>query len=199
MARTLRSSTAASLLALAVVLTAAVVLAEELEKRQFGSFCPPGYWRDQFNNCRTSDGRYVQFVPVNNNNNNGFNGNNGLQRASGNNSPRQFFNGRGGGYLNPFRGRQNMPRLNIDWHMAKEIRIAHGVMACLAFVVFFPIGAILVRLLPGRLAVAAHAGFQILGFLFYIVATALGIWMATNIRWRNFDLVHDILIPRASF
>ncbi|KAF2398912.1 hypothetical protein EJ06DRAFT_463661, partial [Trichodelitschia bisporula] len=76
-----------------------------------------------------------------------------------------------------------------DWVTTNRFRMAHGVLMGLAFVVFFPFGAILVRILPGPLAAFAHAGVQLFGFLFVIVGTGLGVWLSRNIFWPGFDSV----------
>jgi len=73
--------------------------------------------------------------------------------------------------------------LGFDIHKAEAIRLAHGVIACLAFVIFFPLGAIFMRILPGRLSIIVHALFQLFAYVLYIIAFGLGIWMASTIRF----------------
>ena len=63
------------------------------------------------------------------------------------------------------------------------ILVAHGVLAALAFVVIFPAGAISMRLMSFPGLVKFHAILQGLGFLFYVVAFGMGIWLATNLRY----------------
>ena len=77
----------------------------------------------------------------------------------------------------------------FDLQKAKRIRFAHGVFASLAMVVFFPVGAISIRIIPGRLAVVVHAAFQLLAYTIYTIAVGLGIWMVIAIRFGRFDLV----------
>lgn len=60
--------------------------------------------------------------------------------------------------------------------------IAHGVMAGLAFAVFFPLGAISIRLLSFPGLVWFHAGVQIFAYLFYTVAFGLGIYIAKDME-----------------
>lgn len=55
--------------------------------------------------------------------------------------------------------------------------VAHGVLASLAFVIFFPIGSILIRLASFRGLWLIHGLFQIFAFVVYIAAFALGVWM----------------------
>lgn len=60
---------------------------------------------------------------------------------------------------------------------------AHGVLGCLAFAFFFPVGGILLRLLPGRLAVWVHALWQVLGWLAALVTLGMGVWMAKGTEY----------------
>ncbi|KAI5243156.1 hypothetical protein E4T43_04305 [Aureobasidium subglaciale] len=78
-----------------------------------------------------------------------------------------------------------------DFEKAERIMIAHGVLASLAFVIFFPFGAISIRLFsfPGLLWF--HAIVQALAYLVYIAAFGLGIYMATQIR--RLDETHPII------
>lgn len=65
---------------------------------------------------------------------------------------------------------------------ANAILAAHGVMAALAFVVLFPTGGILVRVASFPGLVWVHAAMQLLGYLFYIIAFGLGIYMAMHLE-----------------
>lgn len=64
--------------------------------------------------------------------------------------------------------------------------MAHCIMAGLAFAVFFPFGAISIRLMSFPGLVAFHAIFQIAAYLFYIIAFGLGIALANQMRLVNF-------------
>lgn len=55
---------------------------------------------------------------------------------------------------------------------------AHGVLGCLAFAFFFPVGAIILRLIPGRLAVWLHAAWQVFGWLAALTTLGMGVWLA---------------------
>jgi len=57
-------------------------------------------------------------------------------------------------------------------------RTAHGALASLAFIVVFPLGAMLVRLASFGGLVWTHGGLQILGFVIFAAAAGLGIYMA---------------------
>lgn len=61
-----------------------------------------------------------------------------------------------------------------------KILTAHAVLAALAFVVFFPIGGIMIRLLSFPGLWLAHGVFQIFAYLMYIVAFGMGVWLASN-------------------
>jgi hypothetical protein len=63
--------------------------------------------------------------------------------------------------------------------------LAHGVMASLAFVAFFPIGGILIRAGSFTGLIWVHAALQVFGFLIYLVAFGIGIWIAVNGQYLN--------------
>ncbi|QDS71983.1 hypothetical protein FKW77_001490 [Venturia effusa] len=107
-----------------------------------------------------------------------FGGFNGGNFGGGSNGNGGFGNGNGNG--GGFNGISSF--LGFDVNRASTIRLAHGVIACLAWVIFFPLGAIFIRILPGRLSLIVHALFQLFAYVLYIVAFALGCWMASNIR-----------------
>ena len=74
--------------------------------------------------------------------------------------------------------------------------IAHGVMAALAFVILFPVGAISIRLLnfPGLLWF--HAAFQAFAYLVFLVAFGLGVSIANTegvVSINPWNYVYDII------
>jgi len=77
----------------------------------------------------------------------------------------------------------------FDVNKAQTIRLAHGVLAALAFVVLFPVGGIIIRVVPSKAAIWIHAGFQVLAYLIYTAAFGLGIWMVREIQFPGFDMV----------
>jgi hypothetical protein len=79
----------------------------------------------------------------------------------------------------------------IPWTEAAHARTAHAVLAVLAFVIFFPMGAISVRILPGKLAAIVHGIFQLFAYTLFIVATGLGIWIGVTVKFDNFNLVSE--------
>jgi hypothetical protein len=61
--------------------------------------------------------------------------------------------------------------------------IAHAVVASLAFLFFFPVGAILIRLLSFPGLVWFHSIFQLIGQIIFTVAFALGIELAEEFHY----------------
>lgn len=61
----------------------------------------------------------------------------------------------------------------------------HGGLAAVAFVALFPLGAILMRVVTGRLAWKVHAAVQMLGYLVYIIGAAIGLYLVRQIRIPN--------------
>ncbi|KAI4742065.1 hypothetical protein E4T50_07497, partial [Aureobasidium sp. EXF-12298] len=78
-----------------------------------------------------------------------------------------------------------------DFEKAQRAMIAHGVLASLAFVIFFPFGAISIRLFsfPGLLWF--HAIVQVVAYLLFIAAFGIGIYLATQIHM--LDQAHPII------
>jgi hypothetical protein len=57
---------------------------------------------------------------------------------------------------------------------------AHGALASIAFVAIFPIGAILIRLTSFHGLLWTHASLQIFGYVVFIAAAGLGIFIANG-------------------
>ncbi|KAF2267855.1 CBD9-like protein [Lojkania enalia] len=73
----------------------------------------------------------------------------------------------------------------------RKMLIAHGVLAALAFVIFFPAGAIAIRLASFPGVVWFHAVFQAFAYLVYIAAFGLGIYIAN--QFDMLDRYHPII------
>ncbi|KAF2266425.1 hypothetical protein CC78DRAFT_531546 [Lojkania enalia] len=112
--------------------------------------------------------------------------------------------GWGGGRYGPFGGGDDNDDGNAFSQFAgsnfanylgdrEKIVIAHGVLASLAFVVFFPLGSILIRLgsFPGLWLV--HGLFQIFAYMVYIAAFGLGVWFVNNIPVNLIDRYHPVI------
>jgi hypothetical protein len=74
--------------------------------------------------------------------------------------------------------------------------LAHGVMASLAFVAFFPIGGILIRAASFTGLIWVHAALQIVGFLIYLVAFGIGIWIAVNGQYLSGIVLFLVLLAQ---
>lgn len=72
---------------------------------------------------------------------------------------------------------------------ATTLRLAHGVLAALAFVIFFPAGAISIRLINGKLALWMHVFFQVTAYLVYLAAFVIGVILARQFEFGSFKLV----------
>jgi hypothetical protein len=122
----------------------------------------------------------------------------------------QYGGGRGGGYgggYGPGNGGNNgnddngfgafggnrggQPQSFID--SRQKILIAHGVLAALAFVIFFPIGSILIKLGSFRGVWLVHGILQLFAYIVYVVAFGLGIWMVNDIPVNLLDRYHPII------
>ena len=56
--------------------------------------------------------------------------------------------------------------------------IAHGVLMCLAFVIFFPAGSVVVRLGRSNRVVYVHAGIQMFAYILALAGMGLGVYVA---------------------
>ncbi|KAF2683780.1 hypothetical protein K458DRAFT_478149 [Lentithecium fluviatile CBS 122367] len=73
------------------------------------------------------------------------------------------------------------------------ILVAHGVLAALAFVIFFPMGSILIRLASFRGAWIVHGLFQVFAYLVYTAAFGIGIYIVQNVPINLLDHYHPII------
>jgi hypothetical protein len=55
---------------------------------------------------------------------------------------------------------------------------AHGILACIAWVIFFPLGAIVLRLLNNPKAWLVHACIMVFAYSMFVTSAGMGIWMA---------------------
>lgn len=100
--------------------------------------------------------------------------NNNDDGGDDNNPYSQYGGGEGEGFGGP-------PPAN-----AKMIITAHAICATVAFGILFPSGGIMIRILSFRGLWLVHGLFQILAYVIYIAAFAMGVWMATHI-----DMMHN--------
>lgn len=71
------------------------------------------------------------------------------------------------------------------------VLLAHAVVACLAFALFFPLGAMGIRALSIKNMVWLHAGWMIFTWFIAIIGMGLGIWLATTTK--KLDSYHAII------
>ncbi|KAH8903658.1 hypothetical protein BR93DRAFT_947285 [Coniochaeta sp. PMI_546] len=72
--------------------------------------------------------------------------------------------------------------VNFDVNTATRYRTIHGILAAMAFVILFPVGAMAMRLIPGRSALWLHGITQVVAYISFIVAVGLGIWLVQEVR-----------------
>lgn len=88
----------------------------------------------------------------------------------------------------------------FDTATAARQRRIHGILASLTFIGLFPLGALSLRLLPGRWAFWTHAILQVAGWVVFVAAAALGFVMVRSVRVPMSDgegwLIYD---PRTKF
>lgn len=73
-----------------------------------------------------------------------------------------------------------------------SVLIAHAVLACLAWVLFFPMGGILLRL-PAKSShsLRGHVICQLLTYILYLVAAGLGIWLVQRMSYNGSSVWSD--------
>ena len=70
------------------------------------------------------------------------------------------------------------PALIPFHHRVNHATIAHGTIMCLAFVIFFPSGSLLIRLGRFKGVVYAHAGIQMFAYAMALAGLGLGVYVA---------------------
>lgn len=55
---------------------------------------------------------------------------------------------------------------------------AHGIMGCIAWVIFFPLGAVMIRILSSPKAWLVHACVMTFAYAMFIASAGMGIWMS---------------------
>lgn len=65
---------------------------------------------------------------------------------------------------------------------AIHYRTIHGILAVVAIVVLMPVGAVLMRIIPGRFAIWIHAVTQVLAYLLFVAGAALGIYLVQKVQ-----------------
>jgi hypothetical protein len=82
---------------------------------------------------------------------------------------------------------------DFDSSSRRKLIVAHGVLAALAFVLFFPLGSILIRLGSFRGLWIVHGLFQLFAYTVYIAAFGIGVWMINSMPVNLLDQPHPII------
>jgi hypothetical protein len=69
--------------------------------------------------------------------------------------------------------------------------MAHAVLAPITFVLFFPIGAMIIRLLSFKGVVWLHAGWMVTTYIIVLGAMGMGVWIA--VMTQQLDTYHSII------
>ncbi|CZS90816.1 related to cellobiose dehydrogenase [Rhynchosporium agropyri] len=81
-------------------------------------------------------------------------------------------------------GIESTPKFN-------RILIAHAIIGPIAFVIFYPLGAMTIRLLSFKGLVWMHAGWMVFTYLLVLISMGLGVWLAVNTK--QLDTAHAII------
>ena len=86
-----------------------------------------------------------------------------------------------------------------SYQKTDKILIGHGTLASLALVLLFPLGNILLRLIPSKSAWKIHTAVQTLGFVSFAAAVGMGLWLAKQADeyiaiWRNPHVVIGLIV-----
>jgi hypothetical protein len=89
--------------------------------------------------------------------------------------------GTGGSAYNPYN--PNNPNgagsfnPGFDIVQMMDYRRIHGILAATAMVILFPVGSVIMRVVPGKWAVWVHAGFQMLAWAVSVAGVGVGIYL----------------------
>lgn len=102
-----------------------------------------------------------------------------LTKATGGNSLNPFAATSGGGAAVVSAGSSSgSSDLENQFKVAHRVKIAHGIIMGIAFVIVYPLGAILIRLLSFSGLIWVHAGTQIFAYVLASTGLGLGVWIA---------------------
>lgn len=82
-------------------------------------------------------------------------------------------------------GRPYTSTADINFAYLSKVRLAHGIVLGLAFLLFFPLGALIIRLATFKATIWVHASVQMLSYTLAIAGLGMGIWMATTLPLLN--------------
>ncbi|KAI1749430.1 hypothetical protein F4782DRAFT_513167 [Xylaria castorea] len=93
-----------------------------------------------------------------------------------------FGNSGGSSSSSPFGSGLDGLNDGLEYASLVSYRAAHGVLASVAFAFLFPLGAILLRSVPGRGALHSHWIVQVVASVLYLIAAGLGLYLLSIIR-----------------
>ncbi|KAI1360404.1 hypothetical protein F5Y08DRAFT_317386 [Xylaria arbuscula] len=81
------------------------------------------------------------------------------------------------------------------YNLMFSLPVAHGALAAVAFGFFFPLGSILMRVIPGRTALYSHGFTQLFAYATYIAGAGLGIYFVslTRVRGTNASILESAM------
>ncbi|KAI0538110.1 hypothetical protein GGR58DRAFT_319468 [Xylaria digitata] len=124
------------------------------------------------------------------------NGNGNINGNNGNNDGSNFGGGTAtggnGGFSPSFGSGLGFPTGDFDISSIMNFPVAHGALAAIAFGFLFPLGSILMRVVPGRGSLFAHGFIQALAYALYIAAAGLGLYLVNIMRIPSGEGLLDI-------
>ncbi|KAI1261091.1 hypothetical protein F5Y18DRAFT_403377 [Xylariaceae sp. FL1019] len=76
----------------------------------------------------------------------------------------------------------NGSNAGFDISAAMRYRSIHGISAAVAFAFLFPLGSIVMRVIPGKLTWIVHGLVQLIAYILYIAAAGLGLLLVNMVR-----------------
>jgi hypothetical protein len=86
---------------------------------------------------------------------------------------------------------ENMPGLHGNESLRTKAHIAHGTVISIAIVLFFPLGATMVRLFSTKNIIWWHVVWQMTGMFILLVGFGLGCWLS----YLHNEVSGDFIVP----
>ncbi len=102
--------------------------------------------------------------------------------------------GGGDGNANGFFGLRPGPGMSLK--TAIHYRTIHGILAATSIAILFPVGSILMRVIPGRAAIWVHAIFQLLATALFIAAAGIGLYLVKNVNTARDGSTSSLVSPQ---
>ncbi|KAH7393602.1 hypothetical protein BKA64DRAFT_92005 [Cadophora sp. MPI-SDFR-AT-0126] len=114
-----------------------------------------------------------------------------LQQAAGGNSPNPFATTIATTTPGTSSGSTGSSSSSGPTQTYDNVRMAHAILAPIAFVIFYPLGAIGIRLLSFKSLVYMHAGWMMFTYLIVLASMGMGVWIA--VVSKQLDEAHSII------